>query len=470
MENIPKEWLSVSLGEICFFLDNRRIPLNSTQRQKRQGNFPYYGATGIIDYIDDYIFDEEVLLLGEDGAPFFDKTKDVAFLVTGKSWVNNHAHVLKAADNITSNKFLYYYLNYFDYTNFVGGATRLKLTKTSLDSIPVLLPPLNEQIMIQVKLDEIYSHIRIMRERIKQIKLVKQSILNSFLYDIESKLHPTQSLLPYLIERKEKIGNNWQGFRLIGVDAVKGIIDLRSSTKKGYANYKIVEHGDFVYNPMRVNIGSIAIYRGFNQVLTSPDYIVFKVIDKFSSSLLLDFLKSSLGLSEIANLTQGSVRSRLYFKALVQVKMPMDPQYDKKNIDSSYEVIEKVEEKLPMIENFLDNLKSSILHKAFSGELVKYNYDDTEKEILLKAIKNKFEESLVKSKQVVESKKIFKMNSYKNMLEALKANGGKLTPKELWEVSNYKDDIDAFYSALKKEIEVNHTIIESPDKEYLIAK
>ena len=86
--NIPKGWICPNLNEVCQVLDNQRRPINSTDRQKRQGTIPYYGATGVIDHIDDYIFDEELLLLGEDGAPFFDKKKEVAFLIESKQKKN----------------------------------------------------------------------------------------------------------------------------------------------------------------------------------------------------------------------------------------------------------------------------------------------------------------------------------------------------------------------------------------------
>ena len=469
--NIPLGWICPNLKEICQVLDNQRRPINSTDRQKRQGTIPYYGATGVIDHIDDYIFDEELLLLGEDGAPFFDKRKEVAFLIQGKSWVNNHAHVLRARKSIITNRYLYYYLNYFDYTGFVGGATRLKLTRTSLNEIPVLLPSYNEQLKIERQLDKAYDLIQKIRSRIDKIIDIRQSLLHSFLHDISSVAYPSEFLQGYLVERDERIGANWQGLRLIGVDAAKGIIDLRSSTKKGYANYKIVKYGDFVYNPMRVNIGSIAIYKGDKIALTSPDYVVFNTNEKLSSYLLLDYLKSLMGLSEISNLTQGSVRSRLYFKALVKVKIPVDHSLKAELVDGAYAVMEKIQSKLPSIEQFLNDLKNSILHKAFTGNLTSYDHQDTgEIDQLMIAIANRLDIIINKPKEISKSLITYKMGAYKSLLEALTQNGGKLTPKELWEISDYKEDIDAFYAALKREIEVNKTIVESTEKDYLLVK
>lgn len=122
--------------------------------------YPYYGSTGLTGYIDDYLLDGEYILLGEDAAPFLDKYANKAYLITGKSWVNNHAHILKSK---TSNKYLMYYLNWFDYNNYVSGTTRLKLSQTNMKKIP--FPILNKEIK-----DEIVSQIENIFINIEKIK------------------------------------------------------------------------------------------------------------------------------------------------------------------------------------------------------------------------------------------------------------------------------------------------------------
>src|SRR5579884_2218708 len=137
--------------EIC---DNLRQPVNAEERLKRLGPYPYYGATGQVGWIDDYLIDGEYVLLGEDGAPFLDPTKPKAYIVSGKCWVNNHAHVLRTLDKIASNHFLAYALNSTDYHSFVSGTTRLKLTQAAMRQIPILLPPLPEQQRIVEALEQ----------------------------------------------------------------------------------------------------------------------------------------------------------------------------------------------------------------------------------------------------------------------------------------------------------------------------
>src|ERR1022692_2815118 len=98
-------WESAPLRDCVDVLDHLRVPVNADERSKRPGKIPYYGATGQVGWIDDYLFDEELLLLGEDGAPFFDKSKPIAYLMNGKTWVNNHAHVLRPRPDIIDPRF-----------------------------------------------------------------------------------------------------------------------------------------------------------------------------------------------------------------------------------------------------------------------------------------------------------------------------------------------------------------------------
>ena len=151
MTELESPYRIEKLSSVCDILDNLRKPINSSERELRITNkttdklFPYYGATGQVGWIDDYLTDGEYILIGEDGAPFLDRYKAKAYLIKGKSWVNNHAHILKAKKGITENKFILHYLNSFNYHGYVNGTTRLKLTKGSLIKIPVPKPDISQQ-------------------------------------------------------------------------------------------------------------------------------------------------------------------------------------------------------------------------------------------------------------------------------------------------------------------------------------
>jgi len=174
------EWKNYSLQDCSENLDNLRVPLNKETRATKQGDIPYYGATGIIDYLDEFIFDEEIVLLGEDGDHFY-KWQDwkQSQLVRGKSWVNNHAHVFKAKTDICTNRWLY---RHFQHRNLLGyiqdsaSMTRRKLTKAVLLGIQVPIPSIQEQETIADRLDEIentyeqiLSHIEVSRNLKKQL-------------------------------------------------------------------------------------------------------------------------------------------------------------------------------------------------------------------------------------------------------------------------------------------------------------
>ena len=168
-----KDWKAYSLGSICDVLNNRRKPVTSNNREK--GAYPYYGASGIVDYVKEYIFDERLLLVGEDGAKWgaYEKT---AFIVDGRYWVNNHAHVLKPKkinDSLLEN-----YLVKLDISSFITGAAPPKLTVQSLKSIPVPVPSdLAEQQKIADCLSSVDDLITAQAEKIAYLKTHKKGLM-----------------------------------------------------------------------------------------------------------------------------------------------------------------------------------------------------------------------------------------------------------------------------------------------------
>lgn len=162
---LPKGWAKVTLDDVVEVRDFEREPVNSSERAGRlEGKsktelFPYYGATGQVGWIDDYRSEGDQVLLGEDGAPFLDQNRDKAYIVNGRYWVNNHAHVLRGVEGVMSNRFLAHQLNLTDYHEFVTGSTRLKLTSAAMKKIPLLVPPADEQTRIVEKLEELLSDL-----------------------------------------------------------------------------------------------------------------------------------------------------------------------------------------------------------------------------------------------------------------------------------------------------------------------
>ena len=141
------EWAVKMLGEVVDFLDGKRKPIKDSDRAKMQGSYPYYGASGIIDYVNDYIFDDNLILLGEDGENIVSRNSRLVFQIAGKVWVNNHAHVLKPKPE-TDIAFLTEYLESLDFAQYNTGTAQPKLNQKACSLIPVMLPSPAEQTAI----------------------------------------------------------------------------------------------------------------------------------------------------------------------------------------------------------------------------------------------------------------------------------------------------------------------------------
>ena len=166
------------LGDICEILDSKRIPITASNR--KAGIYPYYGANGIQDYVDDYIFDDELVLLAEDGGHFGSTDKPIAYRVSGKCWVNNHAHVLKPKA-ILDVDYLCYSLMFRDVSNIVNGATRQKLTQADMREIEIPLLTLGEQLAIVEKLNKIFALISLRKQQLSKLdELVKSRFIEMF--------------------------------------------------------------------------------------------------------------------------------------------------------------------------------------------------------------------------------------------------------------------------------------------------
>lgn len=166
------------LEEICDILDSRRIPITASDR--KPGPYPYYGANGIQDYVSDYIFDDELVLLAEDGGNFGSKEKPIAYRVSGKCWVNNHAHVLKPKDMLDVD-YLCYSLMFYDVSGLVNGATRQKLTQADMRKMEIPLRPMSEQKRITAVINKVSDLISLCKQQLTKLdELVKARFVELF--------------------------------------------------------------------------------------------------------------------------------------------------------------------------------------------------------------------------------------------------------------------------------------------------
>lgn len=152
--DIPDTWKFVRFGELLITRDSERVPVSVSDRNKRAKIYDYYGASGIIDKIDDYLFDDELLLIGEDGANLLSRSTPIAFIAKGKYWVNNHAHVLDACCNLNLN-YICYHINAISLAPYVTGTAQPKMNQENMNAIWIALPPLEEQYRIVAKIEGI---------------------------------------------------------------------------------------------------------------------------------------------------------------------------------------------------------------------------------------------------------------------------------------------------------------------------
>lgn len=169
------KWKTLPLGEVADFLDNLRKPVKESDRVV--GPYPYFGANGIQGWIDQYLFDEPLILLAEDGGNFGSKIKPIAYTIEGKTWVNNHAHVLRPKSFIDI-RFLLHTLRFYNVTAYIKGATRAKLTKGDAEKLPILFPSLKEQKRIAAILDKADS---LRRKRQQAIQLTDDFLRATFI-------------------------------------------------------------------------------------------------------------------------------------------------------------------------------------------------------------------------------------------------------------------------------------------------
>lgn len=187
-QNIPSRWSLVDFEEAVEILDSRREPISSDEREKRTSGvdksklYPYYGAGRQIGWIDDYIFDDELILLAEDGA-----TTGYVYMVDGKSWINNHAHVLKENPSIVDKMYLFYYLKHYDFDHLKTGGTRPKLTQTNMKKVKIPVPPLDEQERIVEAVEERLERVERLEKSVENVGRLadeyESSMVNYLFYD-----------------------------------------------------------------------------------------------------------------------------------------------------------------------------------------------------------------------------------------------------------------------------------------------
>ena len=176
------EWRTCTLGDLTDNFDAMRIPVK--ERDRRPGQYPYYGASGVVDYVDDFLFDGEYLLIAEDGENLRTRNTPIAFLVKDKFWVNNHAHIVQGNSNADT-RFLKYALSALDINGYLTGSTMPKLTQGNMNSISLLAPPLAEQRAIAHVLGMLDDKIELNRRMNETLEAMARALFKSWFVDFD---------------------------------------------------------------------------------------------------------------------------------------------------------------------------------------------------------------------------------------------------------------------------------------------
>ena len=243
------EWIKCELLTVCNVLDNKRVPLNDEQRTS--GIYPYCGANGIVDYIDRYIFDEDLILIAEDGGNFDQyETRPIAYWMSGKYWVNNHAHVLKAK-NEYNQRYIFYQLEHKDITDYIVGGTRTKLTRAQLDKIEISIPSTYaEQQAIATILSDMDKEIADLEAQRDKYRLLKSGMMQKLLTGQIRLVKQQKKIIP--------LGVEVPAVREIPIDAhiIAGHIVNRSHQSRGWGRTKLQKSLHLIGYCAQLNLGN----------------------------------------------------------------------------------------------------------------------------------------------------------------------------------------------------------------------
>ncbi len=375
-------WPTKKITDVCENLDSSRIPITKSKRVI--GKTPYYGASGIVDYVDDHIFDEDLLLVSEDGANLLARTYPIAFSISGKTWVNNHAHVLRF-ESKSSQQFVEYYLNSISLSPFVTGMAQPKLNQKSLNNLSVPFPPIPEQKRIVAILDQAFADIDKARANAEQNLKNARELFESYLQQVfsqrgegwkVSKLIDIANVVDSL-HKTPKYSED--GYPMVRVTDVRsGSLDLSNTRKVDKSTY------DEFSKKYKAKIGDIVFSRvgsyGRSSIVTTDEPFCLGQNTVFLAPSIdgyyfYYFLNSQYAKDQIDKLVSGSTQPTVSLKSIKSIDVPVPPEHKQlsivKKVDGMSKKIIQVEELYLKKLDALDELKKSILQKAFIGELTR---------------------------------------------------------------------------------------------------
>ena len=345
--------------------------------------FPYYGATGQVGWIDSFLTDGEYILLGEDGAPFLNPYAEKAYIIYGKAWVNNHAHILRSK---TNNEFLCYYLNYFNYKNYVSGTTRLKLTQAQMRKIPIPNIPSDEQSRIVASIEELFSELDKAVDTLKttkeQLEVYRQTILvDAFRAATNSTYLKVGCVCakivdcPHSTPKWEKSGK----LCLRTTNFKRGYLDLQSPNYVSEETFHdrnrriIPQPGDVLYSREGSVLGIACTIPSNVYPCLGQRMMLLRSGEKLNNRYLMHYLNSPMVTNHVIATKGGTGSPHINVGDIKEFKIPIPSLEEQSNI------VRQIEEQLSSCDNVektvdailaqADAMRQSILKQAFEGKL-----------------------------------------------------------------------------------------------------
>ena len=351
---IPKNWDVCVLGDAAEFLDGKRRPIKDSERARIRGEIPYYGASGIVDYVNNYLFNEDLILLGEDGENILSRNCRLAFLISGKSWVNNHAHVLRPKSEFDI-RYLTEYLESLDYKQYNTGSAQPKLNKKVCAGIPIAKPPVSEQKAIAQALSDVDATIAELDRLITKKRNIKQGA--------------TQQLLTGK-KRLPGFSDEWEeknlGDIVKVIDGDRGanypsndelfdtgyclFLSAKNVTKEGFRfrectfitkeKYNLLSKGKLIRNDVilttRGTVGNIAFFDNsvlFDHIRINSGMVILRNESNYlDTTYLYIILKSAIVQNQIDRIVFGSAQPQLTVKGINLFNIPFPPFSEQKAI------------------------------------------------------------------------------------------------------------------------------------------
>lgn len=380
-------WIYKPLYETVELFDTFRKPINSKERASRIIGknklelYPYYGATGKVGLIDNYLIEGEYVLLGEDGAPFLNPLAPKAYIISGKSWVNNHVHILRSKYN---NKFLQYYLNCFDYRGYVSGTTRLKLTQAQMKQIPVPVPSLDEQERIVARIEELFSQldngVETLRKTKEQLAVYRKAVLKEAFDSVSEYVNTNiESLCQNIVDCPHSTPKwNEDGYLCLRTTNFKrGRLDL---SEKYYVTKEIFDirnarlvplPGDVLYSREGAILGIACIIPENTYVCLGQRMMLLRPGENLNNRYLMHFLNSPTVTTFVSSITGGSASPHVNVGDIKAFMVPCpDIEIQKRivlEIDSKLSVCDSIEQTVDAALQQAEAMRQSILKQAFEG-------------------------------------------------------------------------------------------------------